>query len=223
MPITDWPEDERPREKLIALGAAALSDAELLAIFLRVGIAGKSAVDLARELVTHFGSLGALFAADVKTLSTIKGMGAAKYTQLQAVLELARRALHEQLTATPLTGGKEVADYLRLTLSHLPHEAFWAFWLDASNHLICAEELARGSLRSVSLHAREVLKAALRVNAAAVIIAHNHPSGAPVPSLEDARLTEQIRAALKLIDVQLHDHLIVARNQVFSCAAETLL
>lgn len=211
MAITDWPEDERPRERLLAQGAAALSDAELLAIFLRVGMKGKSAVDLARELIACFGSLNGLFSATQSQFSAIPGMGPAKYVQLQAVLEMSRRALAEDLKqggvfASPAA----VRDYLRLHLAGLKHEVFFALWLDAQNRLIVAEELFRGSLTQTSVYPREVVKKALHNNAAAVVLAHNHPSGVPEPSSADELLTRELKAALGLVDVRVLDHFIVA-------------
>jgi DNA repair protein RadC len=211
MAITDWPEDERPRERLLAQGAGALSDAELLAIFLRVGMKGKSAVDLGRELIARFGSLNGLFAAPLAEFASVPGMGEAKYTQLQAVLEMAKRALGEQLmTREVLSSPQAVRDYLRLKLAGLPHEVFLAMWLDAQNRLISTEELFRGTLTQTSVYPREVVKRALHHNAAAVILAHNHPSGVAEPSSADAALTRALKEALALVDVRLLDHFIVA-------------
>ena len=211
MAITDWPEDERPRERLLAQGAAALSDAELLAIFLRVGMKGKSAVDLARELIACFGSLNGLFSATQNQFSAIPGMGPAKYVQLQAVLEMSRRALAEDLKrGSVFASPAAVRDYLRLHLAGLKHEVFFALWLDAQNRLIAAEELFRGSLTQTSVYPREVVKKALHNNAAAVVLAHNHPSGVPEPSSADELLTRELKAALGLVDVRVLDHFIVA-------------
>lgn len=211
MAITDWPEDERPRERLLAQGADALSDAELLAIFLRVGMKGKSAVDLGRELIARFGSLQRLFAAPLTDFAAVPGMGEAKYAQLQAVLEMARRALGEQLGAGELLSSPQtVRDYLRLTLAGRPHEVFLALWLDARNRLIVSEELFRGTLTQTSVYPREVVKRALAHNAAAVILAHNHPSGMAEPSVADESLTRVLKEALTLVDVRLLDHFIVA-------------
>ncbi len=211
MAITDWPEDERPRERLLKQGAAALSDAELLAIFLRVGVKGQSAVDLARTLLGNFGSLTRLFGAPEKELSAIHGMGSAKYVQLQAVLEMARRALHEELTVRDLLSAPgAVRDWLRLHLAALPHEVFIALWLDAQNRLIAHDELFRGTLTQTSVYPREVVKQALTRNAAAVVLAHNHPSGLAEPSQADRQLTEALKQALALVDVKLLDHFVVA-------------
>ncbi|MDR2113008.1 MAG: DNA repair protein RadC [Candidatus Accumulibacter sp.] len=211
MAITDWPKDERPRERLLAHGAVNLSDAELLAIFLRVGAAGKSAVDLARELIEHFGGLNRLFTAGEKEFSAIPGMGRAKYAQLQAVLEMARRALGEGMRERDaFSNPAAVRDYLRLKLSGLAHEVFFALWLDARHRLLAAEELFRGTLAQTSVYPREVLKQALARNAAAVVFAHNHPSGGTEPSSADEALTRSLSRALALIDVKVLDHFIVA-------------
>ena len=211
MAITDWPEDERPRERLLAQGAAALSDAELLALFLRVGVKGQSAVDLARTLIGHFGSLNRLFAASLAEFSAIPGMGPAKYAQLQAVLEMARRALAEAMKQDSLLNTPDtVRDYLRLHLAGLRHEVFFVLWLDAQNRLIAAEELFRGTLTQASVYPREVVKKALAHNAAAVVLAHNHPSGIAEPSAADSQLTRELKQALALIDVRVLDHFIVA-------------
>ena len=213
MAIIDWPEDERPRERLLKHGAAALSDAELLAIFLCVGVKGKSAVDLARDLLGHFGSLTSLSHADASEFKDIRGMGKAKSAQLQAALELARRALKEELTSRDLfSAPAAVRDWLRLNLAHLPHEAFVALWLDAQNRLIAHDELFRGTLTQTSVYPREVVKNALAHNAAAVILAHNHPSGVAEPSRADEALTASLKQALALVEVKVLDHFIVAGN-----------
>ena len=214
MPITDWPLAERPRERLLLKGSAALSDAELLAIFLRVGIKGKSAVDLARELIAHFGSLAALFAASEEELSKISGMGVAKYAQLQAVIEMARRALAETMQKAPLFNAPErVKDYLRLSLGSLPHEVLFALWVNAQNELIASEEIARGTLTESRIYPREVVKKALFHNAHGVILAHNHPSGNNKASEADLVITRALKAALELIEVHLLDHFIVCQHQ----------
>ena len=211
MAISDWPKDERPRERLLEQGAAALSDAELLAIFLRVGVRGKSAVDLARELIARFGGLNRLFAASVVEFSRIPGMGPAKYAQLQAVIELSRRALGEQMRRSDtLSTPDAVRGFLRLQLAGLAHEVFMALWLDAQNRLIAADELFRGTLTQTSVYPREVVKTALARNAAAAVLAHNHPSGVCEPSAADQALTRELKQALALIDVRLLDHFIVA-------------
>ncbi|GAB2903619.1 DNA repair protein RadC [Uliginosibacterium flavum] len=215
MAITDWPEDERPRERLLAKGAAALSDSELLAIFLRVGVRGKSAVDLARDLITQFGSLGRLCSAPLAEFRAVHGMGEAKYTQLQAILELSKRALSETMKESDmLSAPGAVRDWLRLHMARLPHEVFMILLLDAQNRLIEAKELFRGTLTQTSVYPREVVKLALAHNAAAVILAHNHPSGTSEPSRADEALTKSLKLALALVDVQVLDHFIVAGNQM---------
>ena len=225
MAITDWPADERPRERLLAQGASVLSEAELLAIFLRVGVKGKSAVDLARELIGHFGGLNRLFSATQGEFSAIPGMGPAKYAQLQAVLEMSRRALAEEMKqGCAFSAPGAVRDYLRLHLAGLKHEVFFALWLDAQNCLISAEELFRGSLSQTSVYPREVVKKALGHNAAAVVLAHNHPSGAAEPSAADELLTRELKKALALVDVRVLDHFIVGgSSQTLSFAERGLL
>ena len=213
MAISDWPEDERPREKLLGRGASALSDAELLALFLRVGIRGKSAVDLARELLARFGSLTRLCGATATEFATIPGMGLAKYAQLQAVMELARRALSEQMSiADVFDSPATVRDWLRLRIGSLPHEVFCVLLLDARNRLIEAVELFRGTLTQTSVYPREVVKLALARNAASVILAHNHPSGTSEPSPADELLTRSLKQALELVDVRVLDHFIVTAH-----------
>ncbi len=219
MPITDWPEDERPREKLLRRGADALSDAELLAIFLRVGVTGKSAVELARDLLAHFGGLTPLFAASLDQFAAFPGMGPAKYTQLQAVLEMSKRALAEQMRERDaLDSPTAVRDYLRLQLGGRPHEVFMAIFLDAQNRVLAAEELFRGTLTQTSVYPREVVKRALAHNAGGIILAHNHPSGVCEPSEADRTLTQHLRSALALVDVRVLDHFVVAGNRSLSFA-----
>ncbi len=225
MAITDWPTEERPRERLLAHGACVLSDAELLAIFLRVGVRGKSAVDLARELLTRFGGLTALFAAAETEFAAIPGMGSAKYAQLQAVIEMARRALGEALREKDLLNAPElVRDWLRLKLGALSYECFSVILLDAQNRLLHAEELFRGTLDHTSVYPREIVKLALTKNAAAVIFAHNHPSGCCEPSRSDELLTANLKQALALVEIRVLDHFIVAGNaQPLSFAERGLL
>jgi DNA repair protein RadC len=224
MSITEWPEDERPRERLLKQGAAALSDAELVAIFLRVGVKGKSAVDLARDLVVEFGSLNGLFAASEVDLCAIHGIGQAKYVQLQAVLEMARRALVEDIKLTDvLTSPKSVRDYLKLTLARLAHEVFVAVFLTSQNRVIKVEEIFRGTLTQTSVYPREIVKLALAHNAASVIFAHNHPSGEPNPSQADRALTKTLADALALIDVRVLDHFIVAPGASLSFAEQGMM
>jgi DNA repair protein RadC len=213
MPITDWPEDERPREKLLARGAAALSDAELLAIFLRVGIKGKSAVDLARDLLTRFGGLRPLLKAPQAEFCEAKGLGHAKYVQLQAVLEIARRHLAESLPERDVLRDPQAArDYLSARLRDLEHEVFAVLFLDNQHRVIAYEELARGSIDGAAVYPREVVKAALRQNAAAVIFAHNHPSGVAEPSAADRALTTRLKSALAAVDVRVLDHLVIGEG-----------
>jgi DNA repair protein RadC len=222
--ITDWPEGERPRERLLALGAGRLSDAELVAVCLRSGIRGKSAVDLGRELLARFGGLAGLLGAGHAELVRLKGLGTAKSAQLVAVLELARRALREELgAASALTSPGAVRDYLRLSLGGRPHETFVCLYLDAQHRVIGSDELFRGTLTQTSVYPREVVKAALAANAAAVIFAHNHPSGVAQPSAADELLTRQLKDALALVDIRVLDHFIVAGNQALSFAERGLL
>ncbi|MEW6313628.1 MAG: DNA repair protein RadC [Pseudomonadota bacterium] len=224
MPITDWPEDERPREKLLSKGAASLSDAELLAIFLRTGVRGKSAVDLARDLMRRYGSLSALCAAGQQEFCAVPGLGAAKYAQLQAVMEMARRALHEEIrTGDALSSPGAVRDYLRLALQGRPHEVFMGVFLDAQNRAIASEELFRGTLSQTSVYPREVVKRALHHNAAALIFAHNHPSGTAEPSRADEVLTQALKHALALVDVKVLDHFVVGQGAALSFAERGLL
>jgi DNA repair protein RadC len=224
MGIADWPEDERPRERLLKLGAAALSEAELLAIFLRTGIAGKSAVELGRDLLARFGSLHRLFAAPLEDVAAVRGLGPAKYVQLQAVVEMARRALVEQIQdRDAMSSPQAVRDYLRLSLGARPHEVFVAMFLDAQNRLLGCEELFRGTLTQTSVYPREVVKTALRYNAAGVIFAHNHPSGVAEPSRADELLTQTLKQALSLVEIKTLDHFIVAGSKTISFAERGLI
>ena len=224
MSIADWPADDRPREKMLAHGAAALSDAELVAIFLRTGVRGKSAVDLARDVVAQFGSLSALCSADQEKFCGIHGLGRAKYVQLQAVLEMARRALREKLKqGVALNTPKAVRDYLRLHLQHRPHEIFVGVFLDAQHRVLAVEDLFSGTLTQTSVYPREVVKSALRHNAAALIFAHNHPSGVAEPSRADELLTANLKRALALVDVKVLDHFVVGADSTMSFAESGLL
>lgn len=224
MAITDWPEGERPREKLLHNGAQSLSDAELLAIFLRVGVTGKSAVDLARDLLRAFGSLNAIFAASEAQISAVHGMGTSKYVQLQAIFEMSRRALGEQMKSeNVLNSPQRVRDFLVLQLAAKSQEVFLALFLDVQNRLIASEEMFAGSLMQTSVHPREVVKRALQLNAAAVIFAHNHPTGVAQQSRADEALTQALQQALALVDVRVLDHFIVAGNQVFSFKENDLI
>jgi DNA repair protein RadC len=222
--IKDWPEGERPRERLLEQGPASLTDAELLAVILRTGTAGRTALDLGREALARFGGLSGLLATPADRLIALDGLGPAKSAQLQAVLELARRSLREEVQhATALSSPDKVRAYLRITLSSRPHEVFMALFLDAQNRLIVADELFRGSLTQTSVYPREVVKRALAVNAGGVIFAHNHPSGVAEPSRSDELLTTSLRQALALVDVRVLDHLIVAGGDVLSFAERGLL
>lgn len=223
MAITDWPLDERPREKLLARGAPALSDAELLAIFLRVGVRGKTAVDLARELLHGFGSLRQLFDADAQNFCAVQGMGEAKYVQLQAVLEMSRRYLAEKVRrGDPLADPDAVRHYLTAKLRDYRSEVFACLFLDNRHRLIQYEEMFYGTVDGASVYPREVVRRALHHNAAAVIFAHNHPSGVAEPSDADERITQRLREALRLIDVRVLDHFVVG-DQVVSFAERGLL
>jgi len=224
MAITDWPASERPREKLLELGVEALSDAELLAIFLRVGVTGKSAVDLARDLLTQFGSLNGIFAAQVSELTQVHGIGSSKYVQLQAIFEMSRRALNEQMQVKDiLNSPKQVRDYLCLKLGNLTREVFFVLFLDAQNRVVTTEEMFSGTLTQTSVYPREVVKRALHHNAASVIFAHNHPSGIAQQSQADELITKQLKEALALVDVRVLDHFIVAGNTTLSFVERGLL
>ena len=220
MAISDWPLAERPREKLLQRGPEALSDAELLAIFLRTGIPGQSAVDLARNLLQEYDGLGNLLGADQKTFCRGSGLGSAKYAQLQAVLEMGRRYLREQLDrGDALTSPQQTGDYLRARLSAYPYEVFACLFLDNRHRVIEYEELFRGTIDGTSVHPREVVRRALEHNAAALILAHNHPSGVAEPSQADKAITHRLRSALALVDVRILDHLIIGHGETTSMAA----
>lgn len=224
MGIRDWPVDDRPREKLAQKGATALSDAELVAILLRTGARGRSALELARDVLTRCGSLSGLLAADARALSSIPGLGLAKSTQVQAVLEIGRRALREKLDRGEALGSPHaVRDYLRLRLHGLPHEVFVGVFLDAQNRVVAVEELFRGTLTQTSVYPREIVKRALHHNAAATIFAHNHPSGVAEPSRADELLTQTLRHALGLVDVKVLDHFVVGADAAMSFAERGLL
>lgn len=224
MAITDWPEGERPREKLLQQGVAALSDAELLAIFLRVGVTGKSAVDLARDLLNRFGSLNSIFSATLEEISQVSGMGSSKFAQLQAIFEMSRRALKEEMQMRDvLSSPKQVRDYLCLRLGGLTREVFMVLFLDAQNRVLAQEELFSGTLTQTSVYPREVVKRALHHNAASVIFAHNHPSGLAQQSKADELLTAALKQALSLVDIRVLDHFVVAGNTTLSFAEQGLL
>ena len=224
MAITDWPASERPREKLLEQGVETLSDAELLAIFLRVGVTGKSAVDLARDLLTRFGSLNGIFAAALNELTQVNGIGSSKFAQLQAIFEMSRRALNEQMQVKDvLSSPKQVRDYLCLKLGGLTREVFMVLFLDAQNRIITSEEMFTGTLTQTSVYPREVVKRALHHNAASVIFAHNHPSGIAKQSQADELLTIELKKALALVDVRVLDHFVVAGNTTLSFVEQGLL
>ena len=224
MAIRDWPAGERPREKLLEKGAAALSDAELLAIFLRTGVKGKSALDLARELLERFGGLRALLAADRQAFCQAPGLGDAKYAQLQAVLEMAHRCLGEALRrGDALQSPQETCRYLSLRLSGYPYEVFGCLFLDNRHRVIAFEELFRGTIDGAAVHPREVVRRALHHNAAAVIFSHNHPSGIAEPSQADQRITRKLKEALALVDVRVLDHVVVGHRESVSLAERGML
>jgi len=224
MRISDWPADDRPREKLIAKGPEALSDAELVAILFRTGVKGRSAVDLARDALGRCGSLSALLTADRNAFGVIPGLGDAKYAQVQAVLEMSRRALRETLDrGAALSSPQTVRDYLRLKLQGKAHEIFIAVFLDAQNRALAVEELFRGTLTQTSVFPREIVKRALHYNAAAVIFAHNHPSGVAEPSRADEALTQTLKHTLALVDVKVLDHFVIGGDAAMSFAERGLL
>lgn len=222
MAISNWAAEERPRERLIAKGPEALSDAELVAVLLRSGVRGKSAVDLARDLLARYdGVTEMLEAAD---LESIKGLGPAKRAQFAAAIELVRRSLREKMKKNgALTSPQAVRDFLRLKLAARKEEAFLCIWLDAQHHVIDIQEAFTGTLTQTSVYAREIVKAALHFNAGAVIFAHNHPSGIAQPSQADELLTRNLRDALDLVEVKVLDHFIVAGSQAISFAERGLL
>ena len=224
MTIKDWPVDDRPREKLLAKGPEALTDAELLAIFLRTGITGKTAVDLARELLEEFGSLQALLNADQTRFCQGKGLGSAKFAQLQAVLEMARRHFVEILQrGNALTSPEATRAYLSAQLRGYSYEVFACLFLDNQHRVIQLEELFRGTIDGASVYPREVAKRALFHNAAAVIFAHNHPSGINEPSQADKNITDKLKQALILFDIRVLDHFIIGDGLPYSFAEHGLL
>lgn len=224
MAIRDWPAAERPREKLLQSGAAALSDAELLAIFLRTGVRGCSAVDLARQLLADFGGLRALLAADCAGFCRHHGLGSAKYAQLQAVLEMARRHLLETLQrGDALTSADATRQFLRSRLREERREVFAALFLDSQHRVIAFEPLAIGTIDAAAVYPREVIARCLHHNAAALIFAHNHPSGVAEPSSADQLLTQRLVAALRLLDIRVLDHIVIGDAQAVSFAERGLL
>jgi DNA repair protein RadC len=224
MSITDWPVNERPRERLLRSGAGGLSDAELLAIFLRTGVPGKTAVDLARELLQASGGLRQLLALDQKQFCGYPGLGIAKFAQLQAVLELGRRQLLQTLECgEELTSPQAVRQYLSARLRHLKREVFTCLFLDNRHRVICCEDLFQGTLDCATVYSREIVKQALAHNAAALIFAHNHPSGVAEPSEADRHLTRRLIRALELVDIRVLDHMVVGEKEVVSFAERGLL
>lgn len=225
MTLLDLPADARPREKLLARGATALSDIELLALLLRTGMAGKGVFALAQELVDGFGGIAGLLHAQAADLKRIKGLGGpAKRAELLAVLELARRAMAQQLRAREVfTSPDAVKHYLQLHLARQPHEVFAVMFLDAQNRLIELEVMFRGTLTQTSVYPREIVVRALQHEAASVVLAHNHPSGTVQPSRADEALTQTLKAALALVDVRVLDHVIVAPGDALSMAERGLL
>ncbi len=225
MAFKDLPLAARPREKLIARGAAALADAELLALLLRTGVAGKNVLQLAQQLLERFGGLSGLLRTGADDLKTVKGLGGdAKRSELIAVLELARRAMGQRLKERAVFDSPDaVKQYLQLHIGSLPHEVFSVLFLDVQHRLIVLEELFRGTLTQTSVYPREVVTRALHHQAAAVVLAHNHPSGSVGPSRADESLTQTLRAALGLVDVRVLDHVIVGPGESFSMAEKGLL
>ncbi len=222
--LKDIPAAARPREKLLALGPAALADAELIALLLRTGLPGTSVLLMAQQLLSAFGGLNGLLAASANDLKRIKGLGPAKRAELSAVMELARRSLAHQLTQrTVLASPQAVKDYVRLALGQHQREVFAVMFLDARSQLIALEEMFHGTLTHTSVYPREVVKRALGLNASAVILAHNHPSGAAEPSRCDELLTHTLQAALQLVDVRVLDHLVVGHTSVVSLAERGLM
>ena len=222
--MKDLPVAMRPREKLLAQGPSALADAELLALLLRTGIQGTGVLQMAGQVLAKFGGLGGLLRAEGDALKTVKGLGPAKRAELQAVLELARRALMAELAQRPVFDSPQsVRDYLKLQLGELGHEVFAVLFLDAQHRLIAYEPMFRGTLTQTSVYPREVLKRALALNAAAVILAHNHPSGVAEPSRADEFLTQSLKSALAMVDVRVLDHMVVGRGPVVSFAERGLL
>jgi len=224
MAIKDWPASERPRERLLAKGPSALSDAELLALLLGSGCAGASALDRARDALQRLGGVGALLTAPAAVIEELPGWGRASYARLQAVLELSKRMLCEETRrAEPLLSSQKVRSYLCLSLAPLGHEIFAVLFLDAQHRLIACDEMFRGTLTQTSVYPREIVKQALRHNCAAVILAHNHPSGVAEPSAADQALTRALQGALALVDVRVLDHIVVAGNCSVSFAERGLL
>jgi DNA repair protein RadC len=224
MPLKDLPAEQRPREKLLARGPAALADSELLALLLRTGIAGHDVFALSAQLLDTFGGFAGLVHCSAADLQRIKGLGPAKRAELLAVMEIARRALAQQLQAAPVFDSpRRVKDYVALHLAGHEHEVFAVLFLDAQYRLLALEEMFRGTLTQTSVYPREVVRRSLALNAGAVIFAHNHPSGTAEPSRADEYLTQTLRSALAVVDIRVVDHLVVGRGQVVSMAERGLL
>ena len=223
-PISSWAKADQPREKLLTLGAKALADAELLAIFLRVGVKGKSAITLVQELLDQFGGLPRLLNCPPKDLIRIHGMGLAKWSQIQAAYELVKRSLEKELTENSvLSSPLQVREFLQAKFGRLPHEVFVCLHLDSCCRLIECQELFRGSITQTAVYPREILKEAISRNASALIVAHNHPSGNPDPSDADKELTKILIKALELVDIPLLDHLIISNRGFFSFSDKGLI
>ena len=224
MTISQWPEHERPREKLLQRGPAALSDAELLAIFIRTGVRGKTAVDVARDLLIRYGSLRELLAVGPEELCEAPGLGQAKYVQLQASLELGRRFLAEKLTRqVVLESTRDTREYLQAQLRDRKNEVFCVLFLDNRHRVLIFEELFQGTLNGAAVYPREIIMRALKHNAAAVILVHNHPSGVAEPSRADELLTTRLKEALTLVDIRLLDHLVVGDGEMCSFSERGLI
>lgn len=224
MVLKDIPVAARPREKLLTLGPSALADAELIALLLRTGLRGTSVLQLAQQLLDTFGGLNGLLQASAADLKRIKGLGPAKRAEITAVMELARRSLAQRLAQrTVMSSPQQVKDFLRLQLAHEGQEVFAVMFLDVQNQLLQFEPMFRGTLSQTSVYPREVVKRALAVQASAVILAHNHPSGIAEPSRADEFLTQTLKQALQLIDVRVIDHLVVGSDQAISFAERGLL
>ena len=224
MPMKDLPADQRPREKLLARGAAALTDAELLALLLRTGLKGQGVLALAQQVLTHFKGYAGLLAATSDQLKLIKGLGPAKRAEITAVMEMARRALVSQMAALPVYDSPAaLRQFVALRLSQRPAEAFLVLFLDARYRLLSADEMFQGTLSHTPVYPREVVRRAIELNAAAVVLAHNHPSGVAEPSIADEELTKTLKASLRLIDVVVLDHLIVGHGSVVSMAERCLI
>lgn len=219
-----WPTDERPRERLLAHGAGSLSDAELLAIFLRTGTAGQPVMALARELIRQFGSLRGLMTASHRHFCSVKGLGDAKFAQVQAAMEMARRVMDEPLRqGDPLRSPDDTRNFLRSRLGTYPHEVFAGLFLDNRHRVIRYQELFRGTIDGAAVYPREVVRQALEFNAAAVIFAHNHPSGVAEPSQSDVSLTRRLKDALGLVDIRVLDHMVIGHGEVVSLAERGLM